>query len=73
MRYTGPKNRLARKEGMDLGLKTAGSKAQAGLLKKINVLPGQHGTKGRRKVSEHGRQLREKQKLRSLFGISETQ
>ncbi|HRN70975.1 MAG TPA: 30S ribosomal protein S4 [Candidatus Woesebacteria bacterium] len=73
MRYNGPKNRIARRENMDLGMKTPGSKAHASLLKKINILPGQHGTKGRRKKSEHSRQLREKQKLRYSFGITETQ
>jgi small subunit ribosomal protein S4 len=71
MRYTGPKNRISRREGMDLELKTAGSKSQASLLKKINVLPGQHGLRGRRKVSEYGKQLREKQKLRFMFGLTE--
>ena len=40
MRYTGPRNRIARREGIDLGLKTPGSKAQAQLLKKMNILPG---------------------------------
>jgi len=73
MRYIGPKNRVARREGMDLGMKTPGSKSQANLLKKINVLPGQHGAKGRRKKSEHARQLREKQKLRFIFGTTESQ
>lgn len=73
MRYTGPRNRLSRREGIDLGLKTPGSKSHASLLKKINVLPGQHGTKGRRKTSEHARQLREKQKLRFTFGVTEKQ
>ncbi len=73
MRYTGPKNRIARREAIDLGLKTLGSKSHARLLKKLNVLPGQHGTRGRRKVSERGYQLREKQKLRSIFGITEKQ
>lgn len=73
MRYIGPKNRISRREGIDLGLKTPGSKAQASLLKKINILPGQHGTKGRRKVSDHGKQLREKQKLRFYFGLTEGQ
>lgn len=73
MRYTGPKNRIARREAMDLGLKTQGSKSQARLLRRLNVLPGQHGTRGRRKVSERGRQLREKQKLRYLFGVTEKQ
>jgi small subunit ribosomal protein S4 len=73
MRYTGPRNRLARREGIDLGLKTPGSKSHARLLKKLNVLPGQHGTRGRRKVSERGVQLREKQKLRFMFGLTEKQ
>lgn len=73
MRYTGPKNRISRREGTDLGLKTLGSKAQAQLLRKMGVLPGQHGVKGRRKVSEHGIQLREKQKLRYMYGVTEKQ
>jgi len=73
MRYTGPKNRLARREGADLGLKTPGTKSHASLLKKINILPGQHGVRARRKYSERGRQLREKQKLRYIFGITEKQ
>lgn len=65
---------MSRREGLDLGLKTPGSKAHASLLKKINVLPGQHGTsRKRRKFSERGSQLREKQKLRFMFGISEKQ
>lgn len=71
MRYTGPKNRIARREGVDLGLKTPGSKSHANLLKKISVPPGQHGA-GRRvkKMSERGKQLRETQKLKYIFGIS---
>ena len=44
-RYTGPKNRLARKEGIDLGLKSIGTKSYAGLLRRLNVPPGQHGQK----------------------------
>jgi small subunit ribosomal protein S4 len=71
MRYIGPKNRIARREGVDLGLKTPGSKAHARLLRKINVSPGQHGVKRKRKVSERGSQLREKQKLRYIFGLTE--
>lgn len=74
MRYTGPRNKVARRESMDLELKTPGSKAQASLLRKINVTPGQQRTgRRRKKVSERSRQLREKQKLRFLFGISESQ
>ncbi|MBI2051543.1 30S ribosomal protein S4 [Candidatus Roizmanbacteria bacterium] len=73
MRYTGPKNKLARREGADLGLKTPGSKSHASLLRRLNVLPGQHGIRKRRKLTERSRQLREKQKLRFLFGITESQ
>lgn len=73
MRYLGPKNRISRREGMDLELKTVGSKSHARLLKKLNVPPGQHGLRKRKKVSERGTQLREKQKLRYMFGITETQ
>lgn len=70
MRYTGPRNRLARREGIDLGLKTPGTKAHASLLKKLSIPPGQHGARGKRKFSEHARQLREKQKLRFTFGVT---
>lgn len=72
-RYTGPKNRLARREGIDLGLKTVGSHAHAMLLKRLNVPPGQHGPRGRRKVSDFGLQLREKQKVKRMYGILERQ
>lgn len=73
MRYTGPKNRIARRQGIDLGLKTPGSKSHARLLKKIAVPPGQHGLNKRRKVSERGNQIRETQKLRFMFGVTAKQ
>ncbi len=72
-RYTGPKNRLARRENLDLGGKTIGSKAHASLLKRLGVPPGMHGSKGRRKVSDFGAQLREKQKVKRLYGVLERQ
>ncbi len=72
-RYTGPKNRLARREGMDLGLKTIGSHAHAELLKRMTIIPGQHGVKGKRKSSDYGLQLREKQKVKRLYGVLERQ
>ena len=72
-RYTGPKNRLARREGMDLGYKTVGSKAHATLLKRLGVVPGQHGVKGHRKLSDFGVQLREKQKVKRIYGALERQ
>ncbi|MFO0703311.1 MAG: 30S ribosomal protein S4 [Patescibacteria group bacterium] len=71
MRHTGPRNRLARRQGIDLELKTFGSKSQNRLARVIAVPPGQHGANTRRKISESGRQLREKQKLRFMFGITE--
>ncbi len=73
MRYTGPKNRIARREGIDLGLKTPGSKSHTRLMKKIAVPPGQHGINKRKKVSERGHQIRETQKLRYMFGLSAKQ
>lgn len=73
MRYIGPQNRLARREGVDLGLKTPGTKSHANLLKRLNVPPGQHGARSRRKFSERGKQLREKQKLSILFGVTNKQ
>lgn len=72
-RYTGPKNKLARREGMDLGLKTVGSKSHASLLRRLTIIPGAHGVKGRRKVSDYGQQLREKQKVKHLYGVLERQ
>ena len=72
-RYTGPKNRLARREGIDLGLKTPGSSANAALLRRIKIIPGQHGQKGGRKLSDFGKQLREKQKVKRIYGVMERQ
>jgi small subunit ribosomal protein S4 len=72
-RYTGPKNRLARREGIDLGGKTIGSKSHASLLRRLNVAPGAHGQKGKRKSSDYGLQLREKQKVKRLYGMLERQ
>jgi small subunit ribosomal protein S4 len=72
-RYNGPKNRLARREGMDLGYKTPGTKAHAQLLKRLGVGPGQHGAKMKRKTSDFGLQLREKQKVKRMYGVLERQ
>lgn len=65
-RYTGPKDRLSRREGVDLFGK--GTK-----LTRLNVPPGVHGPKGIRTTSEYGKQLREKQKAKRLYGILERQ
>lgn len=68
-RYIGPRNKRARKIGEDLGLKSNAVKVS----RRISIKPGQHGAKGRRKVSDFGVQLQEKQKLRYLYGITEKQ
>lgn len=73
MRYTGPKNKIARRENMDLGLKTLGSKSHANLMKKIMVIPGQHGASRRSKPTDYGIQLREKQKVKRIYGLNERQ
>jgi small subunit ribosomal protein S4 len=65
-RYTGPKDRLSRAEGVDLFGKGA-------KLTRLNVKPGQHGPKGSRGNSQYGKQLREKQKVKRLYGIMESQ
>lgn len=66
-RQHGPKNKLARKIGQDLGLKSNPLK----VAKRLNVRPGVHGHKMRRKMSDFGRQLQEKQKVRFIYGIQE--
>ncbi|OGM24184.1 30S ribosomal protein S4 [Candidatus Woesebacteria bacterium RIFCSPHIGHO2_02_FULL_38_9] len=66
-KYNGPKDRLSRREGFDLY--GAGSK-----LTRLMVPPGVHGPKGvTRKPSQYGRQLREKQKVKRLYGVLESQ
>ncbi|MBI2039992.1 30S ribosomal protein S4 [Candidatus Microgenomates bacterium] len=67
-RYTGPKRRLSRREGIPLFAKD--TKA---LERKGAVPPGQHGAKMRRRLSEYGLQLREKQKMKRIYGILERQ
>lgn len=67
-RYTGPKRRLSRREGLALFAKDAEA-----LEKKGAVPPGQHGLGRRRRISEYGVQLREKQKAKRFFGILEKQ
>lgn len=74
-RYTGPKFRLDRREGVNLFLKgTRSSSGKHPLDKKGAIAPGVHGQKGlHRKVSEYGVQLREKQKVKRTYGLLEKQ
>jgi small subunit ribosomal protein S4 len=66
-RYKGPKDRLSRREGMDLFGK--GTR-----LTRLNIPPGVHGPKGvNRRQTQYGRQLREKQKVKRFYGILEKQ
>jgi small subunit ribosomal protein S4 len=69
-RYTGPTCKLARREGVDLGLK---SRARALETKcKMEKMPGQSQDR-RRRPSDYGVQLREKQKVRRIYGVMEKQ
>lgn len=67
-RYTGPKHRLARREGINILEKTSAS-----LMRRLNTPPGVHGKKGKRRPSEFGLQLREKQKAKAMYGLLEKQ
>lgn len=71
-RYTGPVCRLCRREGTKLFLK--GSRCYSGKcsFERRSYAPGQHG-QGRKKVTEYGLQLREKQKARRFYGVLEGQ
>ena len=70
-RYTGPKCKLARREGTDLFLKSARRSLDSKC--KLDTKPGQHGVKSGMRQSDFGNQLREKQKLRRTYGILERQ
>src|SRR3989344_1668678 len=68
-RYTGPKHKIARREGENILEKESGS-----LQRRLNVPPGGiHGRKMRRRPSEYGQQLREKQKAKAIYGLLEKQ
>ncbi len=70
-RYLGPKCKLSRRQGMDLGLK---SRARAIETKcQLEKPPGQHGENRGRRMSDYALQLREKQKLRYTYGVLEKQ
>jgi small subunit ribosomal protein S4 len=70
-RYIGPKCKLARREGTDLFLKSARRSLDSKC--KLDTKPGQHGVKSGMRQSDFGNQLREKQKLRRMYGLLERQ
>jgi small subunit ribosomal protein S4 len=67
-RYTGPKDRLSRREGKEL----FGRKRPA-IERRLKQPPGQHGAKRTSRISEYGQQLREKQKIKRMYGLQEKQ
>ena len=72
-RYTGPVCKLCRREGMKLFLKGERCLTPKCSIERRGYAPGQHGQRRARKVSEYGLQLREKQKLRRIYGVLERQ
>ena len=70
-RYIGPKAKLSRREGTDLFLKSARRSLDSKC--KLDVKPGQHGMKSGARTSDYGNQLREKQKVKRMYGILEKQ
>lgn len=71
-RYTGPLCKLCRREGMKLFLKGDRCYSDKCAIETRNYPPGQHGHM-RRKISDYGLQLREKQKVRRIYGVLERQ
>jgi small subunit ribosomal protein S4 len=75
MRYTGPSCRQCRREGTKLFLKGTKCFTEKCPVERRPYPPGQHGqaTARRRKASEYSKQLREKQKVKRIYGVSERQ
>ena len=72
-RYLGPVCRLCRREGMKLFLKGERCHSEKCAIEKRNFIPGQHGKDRKAKLVGYGLQLREKQKLRRVYGLLEAQ
>jgi small subunit ribosomal protein S4 len=70
-RYIGPTCKLARREGVDLELKSPARGLESKC--KLNQPPGQHGSSRRMRLSDYALQLREKQKVRRTYGVLERQ
>ena len=72
-RYIGPVCRLCRREGLKLFLKGERCYTEKCAIDRRAYIPGQHGQARHGKVSEYGKQLREKQKVKRIYGILEKQ
>jgi small subunit ribosomal protein S4 len=72
-RYTGPVCRLCRREGMKLFLKGERCYTEKCAIEKRNFPPGQHGKTRKQKLAGYGVQLREKQKVKRIYGVLEDQ
>ena len=70
-RYTGPTDKLSRREGINLMLK--GARSESGKIEKRMVPPGPHIWRRGRRVSDYGVRLREKQKVKRYYGVRERQ
>ena len=70
-RYLGPKAKLSRREGTDLFLKSA--RRSIADKSKFDTKPGQHGRTSGQRTSDYGLQLREKQKVKRMYGVLEKQ
>lgn len=70
-RYIGPKAKLSRREGTDLFLKSTRRSLDSKC--KLDSKPGQHGRTSGARTSDYGNQLREKQKVKRMYGILERQ
>ena len=72
-RYIGPVCRLCRREGMKLFLKGERCYTEKCAIEKRNFAPGQHGKTRKSKLAGYGVQLREKQKVKRIYGVLEDQ
>jgi len=72
-RYIGPVCRQCRREGMKLYLKGERCHSEKCAIEKRNFIPGQHGKERAKKIVGYGLQLREKQKVRRVYGVLEAQ
>ncbi|MDY7094101.1 MAG: 30S ribosomal protein S4 [Acidobacteriota bacterium] len=72
-RYTGPVCRLCRRERMKLFLKGDRCFKEKCAIERRNYPPGQHGTRRGRRIQGYGLQLREKQKVKRIYGVLERQ